>query len=311
MLRADAPSFMPPQHFIEESKFGHSVLDDNCSTAAPSPALTATSLLGSPAASPWHEFYIPGAELQWFLDSDQLQLPDADDLQLPDVEEACKAEFSLQGLDELAGSVAGLLANMGVQAQVVSNTGESEDPVVLQAPPGLELLKEDEEVLVVGPPPPGLEIPAAISVLPPGCITAMLRNIPNKYTQSMLVEQLHIEYKGDIDFLYLPVDFKNKCNVGYCFLNFRTPESCARFAAEFHLADSRVKLPGFNSKKVCEVSPARVQGCESNMRRLRSSPVISQLLEKPEWLPQLFDEQGAAKAFQVPEELKGRGSRRS
>lgn len=132
----------------------------------------------------------------------------------------------------------------------------------------------------------------------------MLRNIPNKYSQAMLVEQLHKDFRGDIDFLYLPVDFKNKCNVGYSFLNFRTSEACARFASEYHNVESSVKLPGFKSKKICEVSAARVQGVAGNIRRLHNSPVIGQLVDKPEWMPQLFDEQGKALEFPVKEDIK-------
>jgi hypothetical protein len=130
--------------------------------------------------------------------------------------------------------------------------------------------------------------------------TAMLRNIPNKYTQAMLVAKLQESFKTEIDFLYLPIDFKNRCNVGYAFLNFRTAEACQRFASEYHLVDSRKKLPGFNSKKVCEVSSARVQGCDENVRRIQNSPVLVELLKHTEWLPVLFAEDGSPKAFPVP-----------
>lgn len=127
--------------------------------------------------------------------------------------------------------------------------------------------------------------------LPSWCTTAMLRNIPNKYTRDMLTARLHEDgFKYDLDFLYMPVDFKHKCNMGYAFVNFRSPEACARFAAEYHTADSRKKLPGFRSGKVCEVTAARCQGREENVMRLLGSPVMLQLLEmdKPEWLPVVF-----------------------
>merc|ERR1719362_1494224 len=52
--------------------------------------------------------------------------------------------------------------------------------------------------------------------------TVMLRNIPNKYTRDMLIKRLNMSFEGQFDFLYLPIDFRNKCNVGYCFINFRS-----------------------------------------------------------------------------------------
>jgi len=137
-----------------------------------------------------------------------------------------------------------------------------------------------------------------VSHLLPGSTTAMLRNIPNKYTQTALVQRLHdAGYRSQLDFIYLPIDFKNKCNVGYAFVNFRTAEACARFASEYHLHNSRDKLPGYNSKKVCEVSAARFQGCEENVRRLQASSVLDELVANPEWLPKLFDENGEDVAF--------------
>lgn len=53
-----------------------------------------------------------------------------------------------------------------------------------------------------------------------GMTTIMLRNIPNKYTQKMLLEVVNQNFNGLYDFFYLPIDFRNKCNVGYAFVNF-------------------------------------------------------------------------------------------
>lgn len=305
MLRADAPAFTP-QHVSDMSKvdFGFNFMDDGVSTAAPSPNLTsALSPLGSPDLSmqSWCDMF--------FANSDLLSL-ETDSLILPDAEHDIETEFKLQGLDELEGSVAGLLMQLEGSAhaqKIVEPSAVVEPPPGLDSPPGLDLPTASNNVDA----PPGLDLPQEVSSKKWSCsvTTAMLRNIPNKYTQAMLVQKLHEKYKGDLDFIYLPVDFKNKCNVGYAFLNFRTSEAFARFADEFHEADSRVKLPGFNSKKVCQVSAARVQGRDANVRRLRSSPVMAQLVEKPEWLPQLYGEDGESVPFPLPEESKQRSSR--
>lgn len=135
----------------------------------------------------------------------------------------------------------------------------------------------------------------------PGNTTVMLRNIPNKYTREMLIKQLNQDYRGFFDFMYLPVDFRNKCNVGYGFINFRTTEACENFIKQFHGVDVRKCLPGLNSKKVAEVTPARVQGLAENVRRLRNSPVMNQLAEHPEWMPLLFNEYGQEEPFPSPD----------
>eukprot|EP00747_Dinoflagellata_sp_TGD_P112597 gnl/TRDRNA2_/TRDRNA2_171516_c1_seq1.p1 gnl/TRDRNA2_/TRDRNA2_171516_c1~~gnl/TRDRNA2_/TRDRNA2_171516_c1_seq1.p1 ORF type:complete len:275 (-),score=54.27 gnl/TRDRNA2_/TRDRNA2_171516_c1_seq1:84-908(-) len=144
--------------------------------------------------------------------------------------------------------------------------------------------------------------------------TVMLRNIPNKYTREMLVKQLNTDFKGHFDFLYLPIDFKNQCNVGYGFINFRSVEVCEAFVNAFHGTEVQKCLPGLNSKKIVEVTPARVHGREENVRRLRNSPVMNQLLEHPEWMPLLFDELGNEEPFPMPDQplppVKPRGRKR-
>lgn len=134
-----------------------------------------------------------------------------------------------------------------------------------------------------------------------GYTTVMLRNIPNKYTREMLVKQLNQDFKGRFDFVYLPIDFKNKCNVGYGFVNFRTSASCDEFIAKYDGVDVRKCLPGLNSKKIAGVTPARVQGLEENVRRLRTGPVMNELVNHPDWMPLLLDDKGEAMPFPMPD----------
>merc|ERR1719191_2149161 len=123
-----------------------------------------------------------------------------------------------------------------------------------------------------------------------GATTVMLRNIPNRYTRDMLIDRLNQGYEGKYDFVYLPIDFNSKCNVGYAFINFREPLQAARFIQEFHGAKTKTCLPGFSSAKVCEVSYARVQGSQANMDNLRDEKFIEKLNEHAEWQPLFYDE---------------------
>ena len=48
----------------------------------------------------------------------------------------------------------------------------------------------------------------------------MIRHIPNKYTQKMLLATIDEHFRGTYDFFYLPIDFKNKCVAGCYMLGF-------------------------------------------------------------------------------------------
>jgi len=62
----------------------------------------------------------------------------------------------------------------------------------------------------------------------------MIRNIPNKYNQAMLTNELDENHKGLYDYIYLPIDPKNKCNYGYAFINLVHPVIILSLYKEFN-----------------------------------------------------------------------------
>ncbi|KNA17042.1 hypothetical protein SOVF_083710 isoform B [Spinacia oleracea] len=131
--------------------------------------------------------------------------------------------------------------------------------------------------------------------------TIMIKNIPNKYSQKLVLNMLdnhcihcneQIAVSGDnnqplssYDFVYLPIDFKkncsNKCNVGYGFVNMTSPEATLRLYKAFHHQHWEV----FNSRKICEVTYARVQGLEALKEHFKNSKFAC---ENDEYLPVVF-----------------------
>ena len=129
--------------------------------------------------------------------------------------------------------------------------------------------------------------------------TLMIRNIPNKYTQVSVLEEINVKHRGLYDFFYLPIDFKNRCNVGYAFINFIDATDVAAFFQEF--SGSRWK--NFNSEKICAVTFARIQGKSSMITRFQNSS----LLEKDdEYRPLLFASSGHNKGKPEPFPLGSR-----
>lgn len=126
----------------------------------------------------------------------------------------------------------------------------------------------------------------AVDYVPQGePTTVMLRNIPNRYTQTHLVNLLDENgFWSLYDFVYLPMDFRNGVNLGYAFVNLLTHRDALQAIALFH---------GFSrwfyeSTKVCEVSWAHPhQGLEEHVERYRNSPVMHQCMPD-EYKPMLF-----------------------
>ena len=123
----------------------------------------------------------------------------------------------------------------------------------------------------------------------------MVRNIPNKYTQQMLLAEFseNGHGPGKIDFFYLPIDFKNKCNRGYAFVNFVDFKDIIPFHRQYFGQHWRV----FNSDKICDITYARIQGKASMLKRFENSA----LMEKDEeYKPLVFVSHGMEKGKRIP-----------
>ena len=85
--------------------------------------------------------------------------------------------------------------------------------------------------------------------------TVMIRNIPIKYTDEILIEALN-EFNGKYDCLYMPYDYEKNGNKGYAFINFVNPLHILLFYERFNGS----KWQHFESPKICELNMAHFQG---------------------------------------------------
>lgn len=93
--------------------------------------------------------------------------------------------------------------------------------------------------------------------------TVMMRNLPNKYMQDLLLKETQehgYHLKRDIDFFYLPMDRNNGANLGYCFINFVSSNTALSFVKAFQ----GKRMRRFNSSKTIALMPASIQGYEAN-----------------------------------------------
>ncbi|WVZ85407.1 hypothetical protein U9M48_032343 [Paspalum notatum var. saurae] len=123
--------------------------------------------------------------------------------------------------------------------------------------------------------------------------TLMIKNIPNKYTSKMLLAAIDESHRGTYDFIYLPIDFKNKCNVGYAFINMINPENIVPFYKTFN----GKRWEKFNSEKVASLAYARIQGKSALVSHFQNSSLMN---EDKRCRPILFHSDGPNAGDQEP-----------
>ncbi|KAK2463211.1 hypothetical protein APHAL10511_004866 [Amanita phalloides] len=131
--------------------------------------------------------------------------------------------------------------------------------------------------------------------------TVMIKNIPNKMSDRDLLNFIHKVCPRRIDFLYLRMDFKNGCNVGYAFVNFIHVQDLLAFAKK-KLGE---KWNMFSSEKVLQMSYANYQGKEALVEKFKNSCIMD---EREAWRPKIFysdgPEQGLPEPFPAPTHLR-------
>ncbi|XP_043687252.1 protein MEI2-like 4 isoform X4 [Telopea speciosissima] len=123
--------------------------------------------------------------------------------------------------------------------------------------------------------------------------TLMIKNIPNKYTSKMLLAAIDEHQRGTYDFIYLPIDFKNKCNVGYAFINMID----SLHIIPFYQAFNGKKWEKFNSEKVASLAYARIQGKAALIAHFQNSSLMN---EDKRCRPILFHSDGPNAGDQEP-----------
>jgi hypothetical protein len=123
--------------------------------------------------------------------------------------------------------------------------------------------------------------------------TLMIKNIPNKYTSKMLLAAIDEQFRGTYDFIYLPIDFKNKCNVGYSFINMIDPLHIVPFFQAFN----GKKWEKFNSEKVASLAYARIQGKAALIAHFQNSSLMN---EDKRCRPIIFHSEGPNVGDQEP-----------
>lgn len=101
--------------------------------------------------------------------------------------------------------------------------------------------------------------------------TLMIKNIPNKYTITTFLDEINVEFQNKYDIFYLPIDYGNKCNLGFAFINFIDP----LHIIDFYETYRGKKWKRFNSEKICELVYAKIQGKKELVSHFEKGKVLS------------------------------------
>jgi hypothetical protein len=105
--------------------------------------------------------------------------------------------------------------------------------------------------------------------------TVMIRNIPNRYTQKDLIQELKsLGFAGTFDFVYSPLDKGTMSNVGYAFVNFTGTDWAHKCMAKFQKYRFR------KHNKAAAASFAHIQGLDANLAHYENAAVNNAKLKQ-------------------------------
>ena len=88
----------------------------------------------------------------------------------------------------------------------------------------------------------------------------MIKNIPNKFTQDILLHIIDQSFSEAYDIFILPIDMNKNKNFGYAFINFIS----SYYIPNFYYMFNGKKWSNTNSEKICEITYSKIQG-KSNL----------------------------------------------
>eukprot|EP00929_Paragymnodinium_shiwhaense_P053429 TRINITY_DN26736_c0_g1_i1.p1 TRINITY_DN26736_c0_g1~~TRINITY_DN26736_c0_g1_i1.p1 ORF type:complete len:627 (-),score=122.22 TRINITY_DN26736_c0_g1_i1:216-2096(-) len=120
--------------------------------------------------------------------------------------------------------------------------------------------------------------PGAENLAPGERTTISLRNIPSSCSRNDVAQLLdEAGFRGQYDFLYMPMDFRLQASFGYAFVNFLTHQKALDALEHFDgFSDWRTEQADATaSKNLCQaVWSAELQGLRANVERYRNSPIM-------------------------------------
>jgi len=129
---------------------------------------------------------------------------------------------------------------------------------------------------------PDVQVPRVVRLLPESFTTLVVRNIPARYSQEMLLTEFQPD--GTFDLFFLPYSFRDGRTMGYAFVNFRSHDAALDFQQQWH----RQFLQDHGRTKHLDVAAATVQGLRENLAQFNERSVAR--LQRIGMLPVLFDQ---------------------